>query len=224
MCGRFILTASPEAVSAQFSCRVDWFPPRYNIAPGQPIAVVRVSRGARQFGLLRWNFVPGWVRDPRRFARLFNARAESLLGKPSFHGAIRYRRCLVPATGYYLWERPRDGKGRPWLVRCDKAPLIAFAGLWEPWLGADGSEVDGALILTVDAGADVSGFADRMPAIVSADDYERWLDPDCQSSGTALGLLRPLAAGSLVVVPADPRVGNAANDDPALIAAAGTEG
>jgi putative SOS response-associated peptidase YedK len=218
MSGRFILTATPEAVAAQFGLGVvGWFPPRYNIAPGQPIAVVRIVRGARELALVRWGFVPSWSKDPRRFGPLINARAEGLLDKGAFRGAIQYRRCLIPATGYYHWERSPAGKSRPWLVRPRDGGLMAFAGLWDPWLGADGSEVDGALIITVDAGADVAGIADRMPAILAPSAFKRWLDSDRHTAGAAVGLLRSLPEGSLEAVPVGDRVNHAGNDDPGLI-------
>ncbi len=218
MTGRFILTAAPEAVAAQFGRRDgDWFPPRYNIAPGQPIAVVRFVRGIRAFALVRWGFVPSWSKDPRRFGPLINARAEGLLDKAAFRGAIQYRRCLIPATGYYHWERSAGGKSRPWLVRPRDGGLIAFAGLWDPWLGADGSEVDGAAVVTVGAGGDVAGIADRMPAIVASRDYDRWLDSDRHTASAAWALLHPMAEGSLEAVPVGTRVNRAENDDPRLI-------
>jgi putative SOS response-associated peptidase YedK len=218
MAGRFILTAAPEVVAAQFGLDgVAWFPPRYNIAPGQPIAVVRFVRGARELALVRWGFVPSWSKDPRRFGPMINARAEGILDKPAFRGAIQYRRCLIPATGYYHWERSSGGRSRPWLVRPGDSGLIAFAGLWDPWLGADGSEVDGAAIVTVGAGADIAGIADRMPAIVAPNDYDRWLDSDRHSAGTASALLRPPPEGSLEAIPVSERVNRAENDDPGLI-------
>lgn len=218
MCGRFILTAAPETVAARFGLgAVDWFPPRYNIAPGQPIAVVRHLRGAAEFALVRWGFVPSWAKDPRRFGPLINARAEGLLDRPAFRGAVQYRRCLIPATGWYHWERSPGGKSRPWLVRLRDRGLMAFAGLWDPWLGADGSEVDGAAIVTVGAGGDVAGIADRMPAILAPADCDRWLDSDRTSSVAASSLLRPMPAGSLEAVPVGDRVNSAANDDPGLI-------
>ncbi len=223
MTGRFILTAPPEAVAARFGLDVDWFPPRYNIAPGQPIAVVRHVRGRGEFGLVRWGFVPSWAKDPRRFGPLVNARGEGLLDKAAFRGAFQYRRCLIPATGWYHWERsPPGGASRPWLVRPRDGGLMAFAGLWDPWLGADGSEVDGAAIVTVGAGGDIAGIADRMPAVLAPADCDRWLDSDRTSAVAAASLLRPMPSGSLEAVPVGTRVNHAANDDPGLIEPAST--
>jgi putative SOS response-associated peptidase YedK len=215
MCGRFLLTAPPEAVTAELGYRDgEWFPPRYNIAPGQPIAVARFVRGERRFGLVRWGLVPSWAKDPRR--PFINARADGLPDRPAFRGAVQYRRCLVPATGYYHWER-RAGASRPWLIRRRDGGLIAFAGLWDPWLGADGSEIDGAAIVTVMAGADLAGIADRMPAVIAPADYDSWLDSHRNSADAALDALRPMPAGSLEAVPVDARVNKAANDDALLV-------
>lgn len=218
MCGRFILTATPEAVAAQFGLgSAAWFPPRYNIAPSQPVAVVRFVRAARELALVRWGFVPSWAKDPRRFGPLINVRAEGLLDKAAFRGAIQYRRCLIPASGYYHWERSPGGKSRPWLVRPRDGGLIAFAGLWDPWLGADGSEIDGAAIVTVAAGDDVAGIADRMPALVASRDYDRWLESDRHAAAAVLTLLRPATSGWLEAMPVGERVNRAENDDPGLI-------
>jgi putative SOS response-associated peptidase YedK len=223
MSGRFTLAAAPEAVAAQFGVgRVAWFPPRYNIAPSQPIAIVRHVRGQREFALVRWGFVPSWSKDPRRYGLLINARAEGLLDKAAFRGAIQYRRCLIPATGYYHWERsPGETRGRPWFVRPRDGGLWAYAGLWDPWLGADGSEIDGAAIVTVAAGPDLVGIADRMPAVILPRDYERWLDSDRYPAAAAASLLRPAAGDSVVAVPVGERVNRVANDGPDLIEPAG---
>ena len=221
MSGRFLLIATPEAVAVAFGCAVDWLVPRYNIAPSQPIAVVRMGRGRRELALVRWGFVPGWARDPQRFRPVANARAEGLADKPAFRGALRYRRCLVPASGWYQWERAAHGRSRPWLIRPRDGGVVGLAGLWEPWLGADGSEVDGAAMVTLAAGADIAGIADRMPAVIPPAAYERWLDVDRTSVAAAADLLRPADPGSLEAVPVDERVNRAGNDDPDLIPAPG---
>lgn len=122
----------------------------------------------------------------------------------------------MPATGYYHWERT-PGASRPWLIRRRDGGLMALAGLWDPWLGPDGSEVDGAAIVTVTAGADLAGIADRMPAVIAPADYDRWLDSHRYPAGTASEALRPLAPGSVEAVPVDARVNWAANDDASLV-------
>ena len=209
--------APADAVAAQFGCAVDWLVPRANIAPGQPIAVVRSQRGRRELALVRWGFVPGWARDPQRFCPVANARAEGLADKPSFRGALQYRRCLVPASGWFHWERGSGGRARPWLVRPKDGGLIGLAGLWEPWLGADGSEVDGAAIVTIAASADLAGIADRMPAVIPPALYGRWLDADHVPAASAADLLRSADPDSFEAVPVDERINRAGNDDPGLI-------
>ncbi len=221
MTGRYLLAERPEVVAAAFGIETpEWLPPRYNIAPGGPIAIIRFDHGSRSLMLVRWGLIPSWVRDPRKFGPFMNARGEGIADKPAFRGGMQYRRCLVPASGWYHWEEGRGGTRQPWLVRPRQGGPIAFAGLWDPWLGADGSEIDGALIVTVGAGADVAGIADRMPAVLEPADRERWLDTDRVSAGAAAGLLRPAAAGTLEAVPVSPRVNKVENDDPSLIAPA----
>lgn len=148
MCGRFALTDDEAALMA-FLGFVDGgpFPPRYNIAPTQPIAIVRHQHGARRFALVRWGLVPSWVENPKQFSLLINARAEGIIEKPSFKNATRYRRCLVPASGFYEWRR-RGGEKQPYWVRPRSGGPIAFAGLWETWSDRDGGEIDSACIVT----------------------------------------------------------------------------
>ncbi len=218
MTGRYLLTAGPEAVAAAFDIDPpDWLPPRYNIAPGGPIAIIGFDHGRRGLMLVRWGLIPSWVRDPRKYGPFTNARAEGIAEKPAFRGGMQYRRCLVPASGWYHWEHGRGGTPQPWLVRPADGGVIAFAGLWDPWLGADGSEVDGALIVTVPANADLAGIADRMPAVIAPRDYGRWLDSDRISAAAAADLLRPAEAGTLEAVPVSERVNKVENDDPSLI-------
>ena len=217
MCSRYSLTSPPEAVRAYFKLpEVPDFPPRYNIAPTQPVAIVRQDfKGGHEFALARWGLIPGWVKDPREFATLINARAESAAEKPSFRAALRHRRCLVPATGFYEWTG-RAGAKVPHLIRRPGAALMAFAGLWEHWLGADGSEFDTAAILTVAANATVSAVHDRMPVILAPRDFERWLD--CRG-GSAAGigdLLEPEPADLLEILRVTPKVSNFRNEGPEL--------
>ena len=152
MCSRYSLTSPPEAVRRLFDCAaVDEFPPRYNIAPTQPVLIARLDpKGARQLRLVRWGLIPSWVKDPREFATLINARAETASDKPSFRGAMRHRRCLVPADGFYEWTGGRGTK-QPHFIRLNDNELFAFAGLSEIWLGADGSEIETMAILTTRA-------------------------------------------------------------------------
>ncbi len=218
MCGRYVLTATPEELQALFGyLDADSFPPRYNIAPTQPIAIVRHVRGGRRFALVRWGLVPGWVKDPRDFSLLINARAEGIAGKPAFKGAMQYRRCLVPASGFYEWRRGPDRRRLPFLIRPVGGGVIAFAGLWETWMGADGSEIDSGCIITTAANPTVASIHDRMPVIVPPSAYDRWLDSRAFSPAAVLDLLGPAPPGLLEAVAVSPRVNTAANDDPGLI-------
>lgn len=218
MCGRFILTATPDELAALFGyIDGEWFPPRHNIAPTQPIAVIRVEHGARRFALVRWGLVPAWVDDPRKFSLLINARAEGVATKPSFKSALKYRRCLVPATGFYEWRRAKGGTKQPYLIRRRDRQLMAFAGLWERWLGRDGSEVDSACIITTEANATVATIHDRMPVIVDPRDHDRWLDVSRYPAGSVHELMRPTADDLLEAIPVSTRVNKADNDDPSLL-------
>lgn len=218
MCGRYILTATPEELQALFGyLDGEPFPPRYNIAPTQPIAIVRMERGARRFALVRWGLVPGWVKDPRAFSLLINARSEGIAGKPAFKGAIQYRRCLVPASGFYEWRRGPDKRKQPFLIRPRDGGAMALAGLWETWMGADGSEIDSACIVTTAANQTVAPIHDRMPVIIPPADYDRWLDSRAFPPVAVLDLLQPAPPDLLEAVAVSSRVNAAVNDGPALI-------
>ena len=218
MCSRYNLTAPPDAVRAWFGlAAVHEFPPRYNIAPTQPVAIVRNGlRGQRELALVRWGLIPSWVKDPRERATLVNARAETAAEKPSFRGGMRHRRCLVPATGYYEWT----GKTRarmPHLIRPAAGGLMALGGLWEHWLGADGSELETMAILTVDANETVAGIHDRMPLVIQPADFERWLDCRPGSGTVVADLLVPPPDGLLHVVPIAPALNNPRLEGPEIL-------
>lgn len=142
MCGRFVITSAPAALRQLFGyIEQPNFPPRYNVAPTQPIPVVLVENGARHFRLMRWGLLPGWVKDPKGFTLLINARSETVLEKPAFKRAIRRRRGLIPADGYYEWKAV-DGRKQPFFIhRADGAPL-GFAAVFETWIGPNGEELD----------------------------------------------------------------------------------
>jgi putative SOS response-associated peptidase YedK len=217
MCSRYSLTSPHEAVRRTFLYRNDEpFQPRYNIAPTQPAAIVRLdARGERELALVRWGLVPSWVKDPREFSLLINARAETVLDKPSFRGGIRHKRCLVPADAFYEWIGPKGGK-RPFLIRPKSGGPMAFAGLWDHWLGADGSELDSMAILTVAANADVAAVHDRMPAVLDPRHYDPWLDTKACPAEEAATFLVPAPVGLLEHWEVGPRLGNSRNEGPDL--------
>ncbi len=220
MCGRFVLTATREELEALFGyLDGEDFPPRYNIVPTQPIAIVRMMGGSRRFALVRWGLVPSWVEDPKKFSLLINARAEGILDKPSFRAAMRHRRCLVPASGFYEWRKvPGSNSGRtrqPFWLRARGGGPLAFAGLWETWADrASGSEIDSGAIVTTRANGTVAPIHDRMPVIVRPEDFEQWLSGDPVE---ASALLRPAPDDLLEAIAISNRVNAAANDDPGLL-------
>ena len=215
MCSRYSLTSPPDMVRDLFGYAADHvFPPRYNIAPTQPTAVVRVGHaGARELALVRWGLIPGWVKDPREFTTLINARSETALEKPSFKSAMRYRRCLVPADAFYEWIG-KPGAKRPHMFRARTGAPLAFAGLHEHWQGADGSEMESMAILTVTANATVAPIHDRMPAIIAPADFAAWLDVRGVTETEAFPLLKPAPADALEVVEISPKLNNPRHDTP----------
>ena len=221
MCGRYVISSSPEAIRATFGYgERPNFPPRYNVAPTQPVPVVRMVEGKRSFALMRWGFVPGWVKDPKTVSLMINARGESVNDKPAFRNAMRRRRCLVPADGFYDW-RP-GAPQRPYFVRAKSGAPLAFAGLWETWTGPNGEEVDTAAILTTRANRLLSAIHERMPVIVPPEAFALWLDCANVEAATAAALIAPAPEALLECYEVSPAVNRVANDSAALIAPAPT--
>jgi putative SOS response-associated peptidase YedK len=219
MCGRFVITSPPDALRQMFGYEEQPnFPPRHNIAPTQPIPVVISDHGKRHFRLMRWGFVPAWVKDPRNFTLLINARAETVREKPAFKNAIRRRRVLVPADGYYEWQAT-GGTKRPFFIhRRDGAPL-GFAALAETWAGPNGEEVDTVAIVTTAASPDLATLHHRMPVTIASRDFERWLDCSTDDAAEVIELLGSPEEGIFVWHEVSRRVNAAANDDAQLVLA-----
>lgn len=217
MCGRFVITSAPAAIRAAFAY-VDQpnFPARYNIAPTQPVPVVIADGGARRFRLMRWGFLPSWVKDPKTFALVINARAETVLEKPAFRNAIRRRRCLVPSDGYYEWKAVGTRK-QPYFIRPQAGGPIGFAGIWETWVGPNGEELDTLAIVTAAAHGAMTELHERVPVTIAPEDYARWLDSAETDIDSAAALLRPPAEGLFVWCPVSTAVNRVANDNPQLI-------
>ncbi|HEY7299221.1 MAG TPA: SOS response-associated peptidase [Xanthobacteraceae bacterium] len=217
MCGRYLITTAPEAMRRLFRyLEQPDFPPRYNIAPTQPVPIVRLFEGQRQFALVRWGLIPAWVKDPRSFSLLINARGESVNDKPAFRNAMKRRRCLFPADGFYEWK-DEGGNRRPYAVRPANGEPIAFAGLWETWMGPNGEEMETAAIVTTGASRDIAAIHARMPVIVSPDAFDFWLDCANVDAATAAALIAPARAGLLKAYEISRAVNRTANDAPQLI-------
>lgn len=212
MCGRFVITSDPETVRRMFAYgEQPNFPARYNIAPTQPIPVVYAEHGVRHFRLMRWGLIPAWVQDPREFSLLINARLEGVTDKPSFRAAMRRRRCLIPADGFYEWKRTGAAK-QPYFIRAKSGEPFAFAGLWETWVDRDGGEIDTVAIITCNANRSIAPIHARMPAIVPPEKFEAWLDCDHVSAKQAAELLAPVPEDFLEAIPVSTRVNSVNND------------
>jgi putative SOS response-associated peptidase YedK len=217
MCGRFVITSPPAALRQIFGyIEQPNFPPRHNIAPTQPVPVVIIENGARHFRLMRWGLLPSWVKDPRNFTLLINARAETVREKPAFKNAVRRRRCLIPADGYFEWQASGTPK-RPYFIhRRDGAPM-GLAALAETWIGPNGEELDTVAIVTAAASTDLAVLHHRVPVTIGADDFARWLDCSDEDAATVMALLTPPREGQFAWHEVSRRVNHVANDDAQLV-------
>ncbi len=216
MCGRYAITTAPEAMRQLFRyLQQPNFPARYNVAPTQPVPIVRMVEGRREFALVRWGLIPAWVKDPRAFSLIINARGESVLDKPAFKNAMKYRRCLVPADGFFEWKRGGERK-QPYFVQRKGGGPLAFAGLWESWMGPNGEEQETAAIVTTTASRSIAHIHDRMPVILPPEAFDFWLDPkvDAQS---AMAAIQPAPDAELEFFPVSSAVNRTANDSPMLV-------
>jgi len=216
MCGRFVITSAPEALRRLFGYfEQPNFPPRYNVAPTQPIPVVDDDNG-RHFRLMRWGLWPAWVKDPRKFTLLINARAESITEKPAFRNAIRRRRCLIPADGYYEWH-VSDRIKRPYFIHRRDGRPIGFAAVSETWVGPNGEEVDTVAIVTAAASTDLAVLHDRVPVTIAPGDFEFWLDCRSDEADSVTPLMQGPGEGEFVWHEISSRVNHVANEDAQLI-------
>jgi putative SOS response-associated peptidase YedK len=217
MCGRFVITSPPAAIRQVFGyAEQPNFPPRFNIAPTQPVPVVILDQGARHFRLMRWGLMPAWVKEPKKFTLLINARSESVQDKPAFKNAIRRRRCLIPADGYYEWHVSADRKRPYFIYRADRKPF-GLAGVAETWVGPNGEEVDTVAIVTAPASPDLAVLHHRVPVTIAEDAFEQWLDCSSASAEGVMAMLTGPEAGQFAWHEISTRVNSADNDDAQLI-------
>jgi putative SOS response-associated peptidase YedK len=224
MCGRFTLRAPASVVAEQFSLfEMPPFAARFNIAPSQPVPVVRLApdrpEPQRELVWLRWGLIPRWADDPSIGNRMINARAESVAEKPAFRAALRQRRCLVVADGFYEWQKI-DKRKQPHFIRMRDDRPFAFAGLWERWEGPQRGPIESCTLLTTDANDVVRPIHDRMPVILVPDAYALWLDPTVQQADKLLPLLKPYPSEAMIAYAVSPRVNSPTNDDPQCVEAA----
>ena len=219
MCGRFTLIAPGEAVAEHFQLsEIPNLKPRYNIAPTQPVAAVRISpnTGDRELTYFNWGLIPRWAKDPTIGSRMINARSETAAEKPSFRVAFKYRRCLVPADGFYEWQKT-NGQKQPVRIQMSDGGLFAIAGLWEHWASPDGSEIESCTLLTTEPNERLRPVHNRMPVILPPEDYDLWLDTGAQHPGEVQLLLRPYPAEEMTFYPVSSYVNNPRNEDPLCI-------
>jgi len=221
VCGRMVLTRSATEIAEAFDLPPDEtgfeLAPRYNIAPTQDVLAIRADAGGHRHATwLYWGLVPFWAKEKSIGSRMINARAETAASKPAFRAAMRRRRCVVPADGFYEWLRPDPPPGTrgrprsiPHFFRPADGGLLPIAGLWEAWTDeSTGEHLESCTLLTTDASGDVRPVHHRMPVVLPRDDLDRWLDPGSDDAIAVADLLRPAPDGHL----ACHRVGTAVND------------
>ncbi len=220
MCGRFTLTATPDAVARDFELdEIPRLEPRFNIAPGQGVATIHaLPEGERVLVLRRWGLVPRWARDPKIGSRLINARSETVAEKPSFRDAFRRRRCLVPADGFYEWAAAPSGPRQPWYIGLSGQVCFGIAGLYESWEGPGGERIDSCVLLTTQANERLRPIHARMPVILAAEDFGPWLDPGISEPARLTPLLRSYPDEAIELRPVSRRVNRPEHDDPTCIA------
>lgn len=219
MCGRFALFANANELERHFQVSLPFHvAPRYNIAPSQPVLALAHTPGTSDpvWAHFQWGLVPSWAKDPSIGARMINARAESLAEKPAFRSAFRYRRCIVPISGFYEWAKTERTR-QPYFLRAVGGEPMGVAGLWERWHSPDGSELTTCTLITTDANDTVRPIHHRMPAILDPKDYALWLDPETPTK-TLHALLRPASEALLTAYPVSTLVNSPTHDDPSLIA------
>jgi putative SOS response-associated peptidase YedK len=220
MCGRYRLSRRKQMIEEYFETEneVDW-EPRYNIAPSQPVGVIRQdpSRPERHFSLARWGLIPSSATDASIGFKTINARAETVASKPAFREAFASRRCLLPADGFFEWRRSGKEK-QPFHFGMQDDSLFAFAGLWDQWKDPTGTVIESCSILTTTPNSLLATVHDRMPVILRQENYDLWLDPGFKDVKTLAEILAPFDATQMRSFPVGTRINAVANDDPDCVA------
>ncbi len=218
MCARFFLFSPDEEIMRLFQMvRFPRISPRFNIAPSQPVLAITNSRDGFQVDHFQWGLIPGWSKDPASGQAMINARSETAATKPSFKGAFRYRRCLIPANGFYEWKSAGNRSKQAMCVRLKEAPLFAMAGLWEQWQGPDGTELETCSVLTTSANALLESIHPRMPVILEPSQFNRWLSSERTPIPQLESLLQTFPAEEMEVFPVSSYVNKVVHDSPECI-------
>jgi putative SOS response-associated peptidase YedK len=222
MCGRFGLLHTWDEMFESYSLISPPLnlPPRFNIAPTQAIVAVTASGTAdgNAATLFQWGLLPSWAKDVSIGAKMINARAETVAEKPAFRAAYRRRRCLIPASGFYEWQKQDGGPKQPFWIAAADGGLLTFAGLWENWLSPEGDELQTCTIITTAANDSLAAIHARMPVILAAADFDAWLDVgDETDTSAADALLRSAPDEVTTAWPVSTRVNNVRNDDARLV-------
>jgi len=216
MCGRYRLSRRKQLVEEYFDSAPsdeDWLP-RYNIAPTQSVPVIRQNpkEPVRELSLMKWGLVPSWAKDASGAAGTINARSDTAATKPAFRDPLKFRRCLIPADGFYEWKK--EGKAKqPFCFEVNDGALFAFAGLWDGWKDPKGNWVKTCSILTTTPNAVTAAVHDRMPVILDQDTYDLWLDPGMTDAQIVSELLKPSDPKLMRCYPVSTRINHVANDD-----------
>ncbi|MGF1473397.1 MAG: SOS response-associated peptidase [Rubrobacteraceae bacterium] len=218
MCGRYTLATEVEKLVEEFdlSGAVPDLSPSYNVAPTQDIATILGDGEERRLALMRWGLIPSWADDPQIGSRMINARSETAAEKPSFRAAFKKRRCLIPADGFYEWQKTNGAK-QPFHIRKKGGRTFAFAGLWESWREDDGPEIRSCTILTTEANDLLTPIHGRMPVILDPENYDFWLDPDIEDAEPLGQLLRPYPPEGMEAYPVSRHVNKPSNNDPRCV-------
>lgn len=223
MCGRFVRQSDIDAYAEMMQAEAlnTALPASYNIAPTQQVVVARVDdQGRRELVDLRWGLIPGWSKGPDNRYSMINARAETVASKPAYRSAFKQRRCLIPADGFYEWQKQERGGKQPFFIHMADQQPFAMAGLWEYWLDKDSDTViESCTIVTTEANARVNDIHERMPVILAENDYTKWLDPQQRDPEVLMNLLQPFPADLMAAYPVSTRVNSPANNSPECLQA-----
>jgi putative SOS response-associated peptidase YedK len=216
VCNRYRLTHSKQYLAERFQAADDEIEERlrYNIAPTQPVLIVRKEQGkkTRHFTTMRWGLIPSWAKDMSIGTQTLNARSETVTTKPAFRESIITKRCLIPADGFYEWRKMGSVK-QPYCFEVGEGEVFAFAGLWDEWTSPDGEIIESCTILTTGPNSLVAGLHDRMPVIVTPEKYGLWLDPDVTDFAAIRDILKPYDANLMRRYPVSRKLNNSKNDD-----------